>query len=216
MALSKVTPFELKRKADKKFSGKDAVCGSGKLGGTWKRDQSLFSLLLEIESRLGTEARIHQIEQRKRPRARTPPVTPVIASSRVSRCMQLGDWRAVMLWFCCFSVTATHNLGSMPSPDIYVQVTVTPHDRQSGRPSDSPRRSSKCPARESKGIVNNRHMRAKPPTNSLPNILRAKSVRTRWQGLVSTDPGVGVSIPSHFLNAHKRSRRANPISVTTA
>jgi hypothetical protein len=28
----KVTPFELKRKADKKFSGKDAVCGSGKLG----------------------------------------------------------------------------------------------------------------------------------------------------------------------------------------
>jgi hypothetical protein len=26
----------------------------------------------------------------------------------------------------------------MPSPDIYVQVTVTPHDRQSGRPSDSP------------------------------------------------------------------------------
>jgi hypothetical protein len=26
----------------------------------------------------------------------------------------------------------------MPSPDIYVQVTITPHDRQSGRPSDSP------------------------------------------------------------------------------
>jgi hypothetical protein len=45
------------------------------------------------------------------------------------------------------------------------------------------RRSSKRPERESKGIGNNRHMRAKPPTNSLPNILRSKSVRTRWQGL---------------------------------
>ena len=53
--------------------GKDAVCGSGKLGGTWKKDQSLFSLLLEIESRPGTEARNHQIEQRKRPRASNLP-----------------------------------------------------------------------------------------------------------------------------------------------
>ena len=26
----------------------------------------------------------------------------------------------------------------MPSPDIYVQVTVTPHDRESGHRSDSP------------------------------------------------------------------------------
>ncbi|MBV8143159.1 MAG: hypothetical protein JO279_02105 [Verrucomicrobia bacterium] len=26
----------------------------------------------------------------------------------------------------------------MPSPDIYVQITVTPHDRESERPSDSP------------------------------------------------------------------------------
>lgn len=26
----------------------------------------------------------------------------------------------------------------MPSPDNYVQVTVTPHDRESGHPSDSP------------------------------------------------------------------------------
>jgi hypothetical protein len=32
-------------------------------------------------------------------------------------------------------------------------------------------------------------MRAKPPTNSLPNILRAKSVHTRWPGLIRTDPG---------------------------
>jgi hypothetical protein len=36
------------------------------LSGTRKRDQSLFSLLLEIESRLRTEGRNDQIEQRKR------------------------------------------------------------------------------------------------------------------------------------------------------
>jgi hypothetical protein len=59
-------------------------------------------------------------------------------------------------------------------------------------------------------------MRAKPPTNGLPNILRAKSVPTRWQGLVSTDQGVGVSIPSHFPNARESSKRANPISLMTA
>jgi hypothetical protein len=34
-----------------------------------------------------------------------------------------------------------HNLDAMPSPDIYVQVTVTPHDRESGHPSDSPQTS---------------------------------------------------------------------------
>ena len=39
---------------------------SGKLSGTRKRDQSLFSLLLEIESRLRREGRNDQIEQRKR------------------------------------------------------------------------------------------------------------------------------------------------------
>jgi len=36
------------------------------LSGRWKKDQSLFSLLLEIESRLRTEGRNDQIEQRKR------------------------------------------------------------------------------------------------------------------------------------------------------
>jgi len=36
------------------------------LSGTPKRDQSLFSLLLEIESRLRKESRNDQIEQRKR------------------------------------------------------------------------------------------------------------------------------------------------------
>jgi hypothetical protein len=38
---------------EKTLSTSEVVCRSGKLSGTRKRDQSLFSLLLEIESRLG-------------------------------------------------------------------------------------------------------------------------------------------------------------------
>jgi hypothetical protein len=44
----------------------EIVCGSWRSSGTRKRDQSLFSLLLEIESRVRTEGRNDQIEQRKR------------------------------------------------------------------------------------------------------------------------------------------------------
>ena len=44
----------------------EVVCRSVKLSGTPKRDQSLFSLLLGIESRLRKEGRNDQIEQRKR------------------------------------------------------------------------------------------------------------------------------------------------------
>jgi hypothetical protein len=51
---------------EKTFSTSEVVCGPWKLSGTRKRDQSLFSLLLEIESRLRTEGRNDQIEQRKR------------------------------------------------------------------------------------------------------------------------------------------------------
>jgi hypothetical protein len=51
---------------DKTLSTSEVVCRSEKLGGTPKRDQSLFSLLPEIESRLRTERRNDQIEQRKR------------------------------------------------------------------------------------------------------------------------------------------------------
>jgi hypothetical protein len=51
---------------EKTFSTSEVVCGPWKLSGTRKRDQSLFSLLLEIESRLGTEGRNDQIEQPKR------------------------------------------------------------------------------------------------------------------------------------------------------
>jgi hypothetical protein len=40
--------------------------------------------------------------------------------------------------FLLFGSNCDHNLDAMPSPDIYVQVTVTPHDRASGHPSDSP------------------------------------------------------------------------------
>ena len=50
----------------KALSTTEIVCGSWRLSGTPKRDQSLFSLLLEIESRLRTEGRNDQIEQRKR------------------------------------------------------------------------------------------------------------------------------------------------------
>jgi hypothetical protein len=46
------------------------VCGSWNLSVTQKRDQSLFSLLLEIESRLRKEGRNDKIERRKRPKER--------------------------------------------------------------------------------------------------------------------------------------------------
>jgi hypothetical protein len=51
---------------EKTLSTSEVVSGAGKLSGTRKRDQSLFSLLLEIESRLRTQGRNDQIEQRKR------------------------------------------------------------------------------------------------------------------------------------------------------
>jgi hypothetical protein len=51
---------------DKTLSRSETLSGSGKLSDARKRDQSLFSLLLEIESRLRTEGRNDQIEQRKR------------------------------------------------------------------------------------------------------------------------------------------------------
>jgi hypothetical protein len=53
---------------EKTLSANEVVCRSQKLSGTWKKDQSLFGLLLEIESRLRTEGRNDQIEQRKRSR----------------------------------------------------------------------------------------------------------------------------------------------------
>ena len=58
---------------EKALSTTEMVCGSWKLTGTRKRDQSLFSLLLEIESRLRREGRNDQIEQRKRSRQRSRP-----------------------------------------------------------------------------------------------------------------------------------------------
>ena len=51
---------------EKTLSTTEIVRGFGELSGTRKRDQSLFSLLLEIERRLRTEGRNDQIEQRKR------------------------------------------------------------------------------------------------------------------------------------------------------
>jgi hypothetical protein len=51
---------------EKTFSTTEIVRGFGELSGTRKRDQSLFSLLLEIESRLRTEGRDDEVEQRKR------------------------------------------------------------------------------------------------------------------------------------------------------
>ena len=50
---------------EKTLSTSEVVCRSGKLSDTRKRDQSLFSLLLEIESRLRTEDRNNPIEQLK-------------------------------------------------------------------------------------------------------------------------------------------------------
>jgi hypothetical protein len=51
---------------EKTRSTAEMVCGPWKLSGTPKRDQSLFSLLLEIESWLRKQGRNDQIEQRKR------------------------------------------------------------------------------------------------------------------------------------------------------
>jgi hypothetical protein len=52
---------------EKTLSANEVVCRSEKLScGTWKKDQSLFSLLLKIESRLRKEGRNDQIEQHKR------------------------------------------------------------------------------------------------------------------------------------------------------
>jgi len=51
---------------EKALPASDLVCCYGKLGDTRNRDQSLFSLLFEIESRLRREARDVQIEQLKR------------------------------------------------------------------------------------------------------------------------------------------------------
>jgi hypothetical protein len=51
---------------EKTLSTNEVVCWSGKFDGTRKSDQSLFSLLLEIESRLRTEPRSDQLEQLKR------------------------------------------------------------------------------------------------------------------------------------------------------
>jgi hypothetical protein len=51
---------------EKTLTTSEVVCWSGKLDGRRKSDQSLFSLLLEIESRLRTEARSDQLGQLKR------------------------------------------------------------------------------------------------------------------------------------------------------
>jgi hypothetical protein len=51
---------------EKALPASDLVCCYGKLGDTRNRDQSLFSLLLEIESRLHKEARDGRIEELKR------------------------------------------------------------------------------------------------------------------------------------------------------
>jgi hypothetical protein len=48
---------------EKVLSTTEMVCGSWKLSDARKRDQSLFNLLLEIDSRLRTEGRNDRIEQ---------------------------------------------------------------------------------------------------------------------------------------------------------
>ena len=52
---------------EKTLSTSEVVCRSEKFNGTPKRDQSLFSLLLEIESRLRKEVRSDQVERRLKP-----------------------------------------------------------------------------------------------------------------------------------------------------
>ena len=51
------------RSHEKILSTTEVLCRSEKLSGTPKRDQSLFSLLLEIESRLCKAGRNEQIEK---------------------------------------------------------------------------------------------------------------------------------------------------------
>ena len=63
--LSNYPKFQIHEKA---LSTTEMVCGPWKLSGSRKKDQSLFSLLLQIESRLRTQGRNDQIEQRKRSR----------------------------------------------------------------------------------------------------------------------------------------------------
>jgi hypothetical protein len=63
MGRSNCPRFQIQEKA---LSTTEIVSWSGKLSSTRKRDQSLFSLLLEIESRLREEGRNDQIERRKR------------------------------------------------------------------------------------------------------------------------------------------------------
>jgi hypothetical protein len=70
---------------EKTLSTTEIVRGFGELSGTRKRDQSFFSLLLEIESRLRREGRNDQIEQRKRSKG-TPPKPP-LGSRLPKRCM---------------------------------------------------------------------------------------------------------------------------------
>jgi hypothetical protein len=55
---------------EKTLSTSEVVSRSEKLCRTSKRDQSLFSLLLEIESRLRTDGRDDQSERRKRSKER--------------------------------------------------------------------------------------------------------------------------------------------------
>jgi hypothetical protein len=67
MGRSNYPRFQIQEKA---LSTTEIVSWSGKLSSTRKRDQSLFSLLLEIESRLREEGRNDQIERRKRSKQR--------------------------------------------------------------------------------------------------------------------------------------------------
>jgi hypothetical protein len=50
---------------EKILSTSEVLCRSEKLSGMRKRDQSLFSLLLEIENRLRTKGRNDQIKRSK-------------------------------------------------------------------------------------------------------------------------------------------------------
>jgi hypothetical protein len=49
------------------------ACRSEKLSGTRKRDESLFSLLLEVERRLRTEDRNDQVDRLKRSKQKDRP-----------------------------------------------------------------------------------------------------------------------------------------------
>jgi hypothetical protein len=67
---------------EKALSTTEIVCGPWKLSGTSKRDQSLFSLLLEIESRLRKEGRNDQIEQLRRSKEKDRQRSKIINVSR--------------------------------------------------------------------------------------------------------------------------------------